>query len=328
MVRRNVAAIDAALDELHEVPVGVVGSSLRVRPAVPEGAPDFVQRVTRLMLEGRGDLLPVSAFPPDGTWPTGTSRFEKRSIAADIPIWEPDLCIQCNRCSMICPHAAIRTKAFEPAAIEGDPAGLTPIPEAHTADLAGRSFLVQVSPDDCTGCTLCVEVCPAKDRSQPKRKALNMAPVSERQDRERAKWAAFERIPDLPRQQIPLLSRTVPLLPPLFEFSGACSGCGETPYLRLLTQLFGDRLVVANATGCSSIYGGNLPTTPWTVDADGRGPAWSNSLFEDNAEFGFGMRLGIDALAARARLLLHRLADLVAPALLAELDGPAEADAA
>jgi pyruvate-ferredoxin/flavodoxin oxidoreductase len=328
VVRRNVAAIDATLAELHEVPVGAVASEVQVRPAVPADAPDFVQQVTRLMLEGRGDALPVSAFPPDGTWPTGTSRYEKRAIASEIPIWEPDLCIQCNRCSMICPHAAIRTKVFEPEGGQGAPAGFASVPEAHTADLAGLSYVVQVAPDDCTGCTLCVEVCPAKDRSQPKRKALNMAPVAAHRERERDNWSFFERIPDVARERIPLLARTVPLLPPLFEFSGACAGCGETPYLRLLTQLFGDRLVVANATGCSSIYGGNLPTTPWAIGADGRGPAWSNSLFEDDAEFGFGMRLGIDALEARTRVLLHRLGDRLDPALVEGLDGPGATDAA
>ncbi len=308
IVRRNVAAIDATLAQLHEVPIGAVDTAHHRRPAVPDDAPDFVQRVTRLLLEGHGDRLPVSAFPPDGTWPTGTSRYEKRAIALEIPIWEPDLCVQCNRCSMICPHTAIRTKVFEPGDAADAPESFRHVPEGFTPELEGLDYVVQVAPDDCTGCGLCVEVCPAKDRSQPKRKAINMRPVDDHRQAEREAFAFFEQIPDVARTRIPDRARTLALLPARFEFSGACAGCGETPYLRLLTQLFGDRLVIANATGCSSIYGGNLPTTPYTSGPDGRGPAWSNSLFEDNAEFGFGIRLGVDAQAARARLLLDRCA--------------------
>jgi pyruvate-ferredoxin/flavodoxin oxidoreductase len=327
IVRRNVDAIDATLAELHEVPLGAVTSARGLRPAVPAGAPDFVATVTRLLLEGHGDRLPVSAFPPDGTWPTGTSRYEKRAIALDIPIWEPDLCIQCNRCSMICPHAAIRTKVFEPAEALAAPAGFLHVPEEHTNELSGLSYVVQVAPDDCTGCGLCVEVCPAKDRTQPKRKAINMAPVEEHRDRERTSFAFYESIPDVARSRIPLMSRTLSLLPPLFEFSGACAGCGETPYLRLLTQLYGDRLVIANATGCSSIYGGNLPTTPYATGADGRGPAWNNSLFEDNAEFGLGLRLGVDTQEARARLLLDGLAASLPGRLVEALASPCDGSA-
>ncbi|MFN7148663.1 MAG: pyruvate:ferredoxin (flavodoxin) oxidoreductase [Microthrixaceae bacterium] len=329
IVRRNVDAIDATIAELHEVSMGVPTSTRARRPAVPATAPEFVQNVTRLMLEGHGDRLPVSAFPPDGSWPTGTSRFEKRAIALEIPIWEPDLCVQCNRCSMICPHAAIRTKVFEPAAARNGPDGFRHVPEGFTPELEGLEYVVQVAPDDCTGCGLCVEVCPAKDRTRPKRKAINMAPAAEHRERERAAFEFFESVPDVARSRIPDESRTLALLPPLFEFSGACAGCGETPYLRLLTQLYGDRLVIANATGCSSIYGGNLPTTPYTTDADGRGPAWNNSLFEDNAEFGLGLRLGIDAQAAQARRLLDGLApvlpDRLVDALVADCDGSAEA---
>ncbi|MGE0729010.1 MAG: pyruvate:ferredoxin (flavodoxin) oxidoreductase [Acidimicrobiia bacterium] len=311
VVRRNLAAIDDTLAHLNEIPLGTLGSRSRRRPAVPADAPDFVQRVTRLLLEGHGDRLPVSAFPPDGTWPTGTSRYEKRAIALDIPVWEPELCVQCNRCSIICPHAAIRTKVFEPDAADAPgpaPAAFRSVPERFTKAFAGLSYSVQVAPDDCTGCGLCVEVCPAKDRSKPKRKAINMAPVEEHRDRERVAWAHFEQVPDIARTQVPREFRTLAVLPPLFEFSGACAGCGETPYLRTLTQLFGDRLVMANATGCSSIYGGNLPTSPYTTGPDGRGPAWANSLFEDNAEFGLGIRLGGETQAARARLLLGQLA--------------------
>ncbi|MGZ8766450.1 MAG: pyruvate:ferredoxin (flavodoxin) oxidoreductase, partial [Acidimicrobiia bacterium] len=273
IVRRNVAAIDATLAQLHEVPLDGVDATRHRRPAVPDDAPDFVQRVTRLLLEGHGDRLPVSAFPSDGTWPTGTSRYEKRSIALEIPIWEPDLCVQCNRCSMICPHTAIRTKVFEPGDTADAPEGFRHVPEGFTPELEGLEYVVQVAPDDCTGCGLCVEVCPAKDRTQPKRKAINMRPVDDHRVQERDAFAFFEQIPDVAHTRIPAHSRTLALLPPRFEFSGACAGCGETPYLRLLTQLYGDRLVIANATGCSSIYGGNLPTSPYTTGPDGRGPA-------------------------------------------------------
>jgi pyruvate-ferredoxin/flavodoxin oxidoreductase len=281
-----------------------------------------VQRVTRLLLDGHGDRLPVSAFPPDGTWPTGTSRFEKRAIALDLPIWEPDLCVQCNRCSMICPHATILTKVFDPEAAADAPASFRSVPEGFTPELEGLSFTVQVAPDDCTGCGLCVEVCPAKDRSQPRRKALNLQPVEEHRPAEREAFDFYRQLPDVTRSRIPRTRSGLALLEPLFEFSGACAGCGETPYVRLLTQLVGDRLIIANATGCSSIYGGNLPTSPYTTDAHGRGPAWNNSLFEDNAEFGLGLRLGADTLAARAHALLDRLAPQLPPELVGTLSAP------
>ena len=323
IVRRNVDAIDAALAELHEIAVPESASApAPPRPTVPDDASEFVQRVTRLILEGHGDRLPVSAFPTDGTWPTGTSRFEKRAIALEIPIWEPDLCVQCNRCSMICPHTAIITKVFEPDQAAGAPSSFRSEPEGFTPELEGLSYTVQVAPDDCTGCGLCVEVCPAKDRTHPKRKAVNMAPAEKHRDREREAFDFFRRIPDLPRTRIPREPRALALLPSTFEFSGACAGCGETPYIRVLTQLFGDHLVIANATGCSSIYGANLPTTPYTTGSDGRGPAWSNSLFEDNAEFGFGLRLGLDATARRAHALLAALAPRLPDELVAELVEP------
>ena len=319
VVRRNVAAIDATLEELHEVPLGALDSTRTLRPAVPADSPDFVERVTRLLLEGHGDRLPVSAFPPDGTWPTGTSRYEKRAIAVEIPIWDAELCVQCNRCSMICPHAAIRTSVFDPEQVADAPPEFRHVAETHTPELDGLRYVVQVAPDDCTGCRLCVEVCPAKDRSAPKHKAINMAPAVEHRERERTAFAFHESLRPIDRSRIPDASRTLSLLQPLFEFSGACAGCGETPYIRLLTQLYGDRLVIANATGCSSIYGGNLPTTPYRTDAEGRGPAWSNSLFEDNAEFGLGMRLGVDAQRHRAELLVERCAPHVSDRLLDEL---------
>ncbi len=309
VVKRNVDAVDAALTELHEisVPAGATAQRTR-RPAVPAGAPDFVQRVTRLLLEGHGDQLPVSAFPPDGTWPTGTGRYEKRAIALEIPVWEPDVCVQCNRCVMICPHATIRAKVYELAALSDAPHGFPTVPEGFTPELEGLNYTVQVAPDDCTGCGLCVAICPAKDRTEPRRKAINLRPVQSYREAERARFEFFEMIPDVPRSRIPATPQSLPLLPPLFEFSGACAGCGETPYIRLLTQLFGDRLLIANATGCSSIYGGNLPTTPYTVDRNGRGPAWNNSLFEDAAEIGLGYRLSVDFLARRATALLDQMA--------------------
>ena len=327
IVRRNVDAIDAALGRAaRDRGPGGRGRHAGVRrPAVPDDAPDFVQRVTRLLLEGHGDRLPVSAFPPDGTWPTGTSRYEKRAIALEIPIWEPDLCVQCNRCSMICPHTAIRHQGVRTRrTATARPASFRSEPEGYTPELEGLSYTVQVAPDDCTGCGLCVEVCPAKDRTQPKRKAINMRPVDEHRDREREAFDFFAPDPrPRPHPHPAPLARTLALLPATFEFSGACAGCGETPYIRVLTQLFGDRLVIANATGCSSIYGGNLPTTPYTTGADGRGPAWSNSLFEDNAEFGLGLRLGLDARERRARALLATPArPSFRPTLVAELIAP------
>jgi pyruvate-ferredoxin/flavodoxin oxidoreductase len=318
VVRRNFAAIDDAIAALHEITIpAAADATRRRRPGVAADAPDFVQRVTRLLLEGHGDQLPVSAFPPDGTWPTGTSRFEKRAIALEIPIWEPDLCVQCNRCSMICPHAAILTKVYEPDAATAAPPSFRMVPEGYTPELEGLSFTVQVAPDDCTGCGLCVTVCPARDRTQPKRKAINLRPADEHRVAEREAFDFYRQLPDVSRSRIPRTRSGIALLEPLFEFSGACAGCGETPYIRLLTQLVGDRLVIANATGCSSIYGGNLPTSPYTTDASGRGPAWSNSLFEDNAEFGLGLRLAADNAASRARALLDRFA----PELPADLIG-------
>jgi pyruvate-ferredoxin/flavodoxin oxidoreductase len=320
VVRRNVAALDAALAALHEVSLPAAPTAERRRPpAVPATAPDFVQRVTRVLLEGNGDLLPVSAFPVDGTWPTGTGRFEKRAIALEIPVWQPDVCVQCDRCAMICPHAAIRAKVYEPAALEGAPEGFRSIPEAFTPELEGLRYTIQVAPEDCTGCGLCIEICPAKDRLNPRRKALVPEPLPRHRERERAAFAFFEALPPSRTNALPIDVKTAARRLPLFEASGACAGCGETPYLRLLTQLFGDRLVIANATGCSSIYGGNLPTTPYAVGPDGRGPAWSNSLFEDNAEFGLGLRLGVDLHARRARDLLQAMAPRLPAKLVDEL---------
>ena len=309
VVKKNFEAVDRTLANLHEVVVpGKALSEQRRREPVPEAAPAFVRNVLGPMIAFGGDEVPVSALPVDGTFPTGTTQWEKRNLALDIPVWEPDLCIQCGKCVMVCPHAVIRHKVYEEKLLTGAPSTFKHMPSKFKEFSSGMAYTVQVAPEDCTGCTLCVEVCPAKDKSQVGRKALNMAPQPALRDQEAANWDFFMRIPDLDRKLInPSTIKNAQLLRPLFEFSGACSGCGETPYVKLVSQLFGNRAVVANATGCSSIYGGNLPTTPWAVDADGRGPAWSNSLFEDNAEFGLGMRLTLDKQNEQARELLEVL---------------------
>jgi pyruvate-ferredoxin/flavodoxin oxidoreductase len=328
VLRRNLAALEGTLSALVEVPVPQVVTTIRTRHAsVPDDAPDFARRVTRLLLEGRGDELPVSAFPPDGTWPTGTSRLEKRAIALDIPIWQPDLCVQCNRCVMICPHAAIRAKVYTPSQLEDAPTGFRWLPEAFEPQFEGLGYTVQVAPEDCTGCGLCIEVCPAKDRHDPRRRALVAQPLQDHRSQEREFYAYFETLASASLAGLPIDQRIAAFRTPLFEFSGACAGCGETPYLGLLTRLFGDRLLIANATGCSSIYGGNLPTTPYTKNAQGRGPAWSNSLFEDNAEFGLGMRLALDAARARAVSRLQAVAPRLPATLLDGLLDDSDAEA-
>ncbi len=307
-VERNFAAVDAALAHLHEARVPAEPTTTRRRPpVVSSAAPDFVQRVTAVMLAGKGDLLPVSAFPVDGTWPLGTARWEKRNLAAEIPVWDPAICIQCNKCALVCPHAAIRAKAYPAASLEGAPATFLSL-DYKGKDLKGEKYTIQVAPEDCTGCSLCVEVCPAKDKSNPRHKSIDMGEQAPRLEAERENYAFFLGLPEANRARVHLDIKGTQLLEPLFESSGACAGCGETPYIKLVTQLFGDRTLIANATGCSSIYGGNLPTTPYSTNADGRGPAWSNSLFEDNAEFGFGIRLAVDAQAAEARRLTLALA--------------------
>lgn len=320
VVDRNFAAVDRALDNLHEVPTPPVASSENHRQLpVPGDCPDMVQRVTSVIMAGHGDRLPVSAMPIDGTFPTGTAKFEKRCIAAEIPIWVPDLCIQCGLCSFVCPHAAIRMKAYDPAELRGAPE-LFPSLDWTGKDRPGSRMSIQVAPDDCTGCGVCVEVCPARSKEAVKVKAINMSPIRPHLDRERDNFTFFLDIKETDPASVRATSvKDSQLLLPLFEFSGACAGCGETPYLKLLTQLFGDRMIVANATGCSSIFGGNLPTTPWAQDRQGRGPAWSNSLFEDNAEFGLGIRLGVDRREASARHLLRTLPHLLPAGLVDEI---------
>jgi pyruvate-ferredoxin/flavodoxin oxidoreductase len=322
VVARNFAAVDRALDGLRQVQVPALATASRHRrPTVSEQAPDFVKRVTARMMEGNGDLLPVSALPVDGAFPTGTARWEKRQLAAEIPIWDPSICIDCGKCAIVCPHSTIRMKVFGPEALEGAPASFES-KDFRSRDLPGMKLTIQVAPDDCTGCGVCVEVCPAHAKEEVKHKAINMTPVDAFLERERERWDFFEAIGELDRDRMaPDTVKGSQVRQPLFEFSGACAGCGETQYLKLISQLFGDRLLVANATGCSSIYGGNLPTTPWTQNAEGRGPAWANSLFEDNAEFGLGIRLAADRQAARARQLTERLTPQVGDELAAAILG-------
>lgn len=321
VVQKNYAAVDAALAHLHEIPVpDKVTSTIEKPPAVPATAPEFVQTVTAKIMAGEGDLLPVSALPDDGAYPTGTTQWEKRNISLEVPVWETDLCIQCGKCALVCPHAVIRTKIFDESYLAKAPGTFKSAP-ARWRGLSDQQYTLQMSVEDCTGCRLCVEVCPAKDKSQVGRKALNMAPQLPLLEQEIENWAYFQTLPDFPRHDGVSYTnvKNVQLLQPLFEFSGACAGCGETPYVKLVSQFFGDRAIIANATGCSSIYGGNLPTTPWTFNAEGRGPAWSNSLFEDNAEFGLGFRLTLDKQNEFARELVLRLRDVIGSELVEAL---------
>ncbi len=308
IVERNFVAIDAALANMAQVEIPeekTASGSIGV--AVPESAPDFVRHVTSMLMDGQGDLLPVSALPADGRFPSGTTRYEKRALALEMPVWDPDICIDCGKCTIVCPHAVIRMKVFLPEALAGAPDGFLSKP-FRSKDLPGHHMSLQVAVDDCTGCGVCADVCPAKSKTEAKHKSINMEPALGRRERLRDHWDFFLSIPELDRSLLPHDSvKGSQTLQPLFEFSGACDGCGETPYLKLASQLFGDRMLVANATGCSSIYGGNLPTTPWATNAEGRGPAWANSLFEDNAEFGLGIRLGLEAQQTGARALLRSL---------------------
>ena len=309
VVAMNLRAVDASLDQLQPLPWRELNDPAEQPPALIPAesaqAPAFVREVIAPQLALKGDRLPVSAMPCDGTWPTGTARWEKRNIATTVPTWHSDLCVQCGKCVMVCPHAVIRAKVAEPVALDAAPEGFRRAPARDPA-FAGQAFTIQVAVEDCTGCSLCVEVCPARDRQQPRRKALEMVPQRPLREQGRANWDFFLSLPEAPRDTLNLHRiGQQQLQQPLFEFPGACAGCGETPYLKLASQLFGDRMLVANATGCSSIYGGNLPTTPWAKNAEGRGPAWSNSLFEDNAEFGLGMRLAVDQQRRIAEALLR-----------------------
>ncbi|HET9780890.1 MAG TPA: pyruvate:ferredoxin (flavodoxin) oxidoreductase [Candidatus Dormibacteraeota bacterium] len=308
VLERNFAAVDLALAELHEVAVPQqVSGELHVRRTVPVEAPDFVQRVTAEMIAGRGDLLPVSALPVDGSFPVGTAKWERRDIAPELPRWDPSICIDCAKCTLVCPHAAIRMKVYSPDVLAGAPPGFLH-KEWKSKEQPGMVMTIQVAPDDCNGCGTCADYCPAHSKQAVKHKSIDMEVKDGFFEQERANWEFFKTIPEFARTQVKVGTiKGSQMLEPLFEFSGACAGCGETPYLKLLTQMFGDRVLVANATGCSSIYGGNLPTTPWAANAEGRGPAWANSLFEDNAEFGLGMRLAVDNLTSAARRLVADL---------------------
>ncbi|MFN2244439.1 MAG: pyruvate:ferredoxin (flavodoxin) oxidoreductase [Anaerolineae bacterium] len=320
VVQKNYAAVDAAMANLYRVEVMEKATSdIEMPPVVPPEAPEFVQTVTATIMARKGDSLPVSVLPVDGTYPSGTTQWEKRNIAMEIPVWEPDLCIQCGKCALACPHATIRFKIYDEALLAGAPPTFKSA-KARGKEYAGMVATIQVAPEDCTGCGLCVSFCPVKDKSEPRRKAINMAPQLPLRASERENYAFFLDLPDFDRSQIKIDSvKGSQLLRPLFEYSGACAGCGETPYVKLVTQLFGDRMLISNATGCSSIYGGNLPTTPYTVDGNGRGPTWSNSLFEDNAEFGFGFRLTIDKQTEYARELVEALRGVLGDELADEI---------
>jgi pyruvate-ferredoxin/flavodoxin oxidoreductase len=319
VLSRNFAAVDASLAALREVKVPArADSKFSRRPVVPRAAPDFVQRVTAMMMDGKGDLLPVSAMPVDGTFPTGTTQWEKRSIAQEIPIWDETICTQCGICPLVCPHAAIRMNVFPAEAMKDAPASFKAVPWSRKdgGPLDNLLYSLQVAPEDCTGCGACVDMCPTRSKTAVKHKAINMAPKLEHLEAERANYEFYLKLPEqrVPFDKIDGLRGSQFRLP-LFEYSGACSGCGETPYLKLLSQLYGDHLVIANATGCSSIYGGNLPTTPWSRNAEGQGPVWANSLFEDNAEFGLGMRLALDAQRDLAQYLVGQLRGAIGDAL-------------
>ncbi|QYX33968.1 pyruvate:ferredoxin (flavodoxin) oxidoreductase [Sphaerospermopsis torques-reginae] len=325
VVNMNLKAVDNTLENLHAIKIPATTSSKKNQQSpitnyqLPITKPEFVDKVLGKIMVWEGDDLPVSALPPDGTFPTATAKWEKRNVAEEIPVWDEDVCVQCGKCVMVCPHATIRAKVYEADKLANAPASFKSA-NAKDKSFAGQKFTIQVAPEDCTGCSICVDVCPAKNKAEPTKKAINMSPQLPLREQERENWDFFLSLPNPDRRKLKLNQiRQQQLQEPLFEFSGACAGCGETPYLKLLTQLFGDRSLIANATGCSSIYGGNLPTTPWTQNAEGRGPAWSNSLFEDNAEFGFGYRLSIDKQAEFAAELLQQLSSEVGDKLVNDI---------
>ncbi|MCK5861957.1 MAG: pyruvate:ferredoxin (flavodoxin) oxidoreductase, partial [Candidatus Hydrogenedentes bacterium] len=317
IVQKNWVAVDMSVENLHEVKVpGEVTSSFDLRPAVSPEAPEFVREFIAEIISENGENLPVSKMPVDGTFPTGTTKWEKRNIALEIPSWDPDVCIQCGKCSVVCPHGVIRSKLVEPEAVESAPEGFKSA-KARWKKFGDKRFVLQIAPEDCTGCTLCVQICPAKNKTEVKLRAVNMVAQAPIRERERKCWDYFLSLPEVDRSQLNHNAvKDVQLLQPLFEFNGACAGCGETPYVKLLSQLFGDRLYIGNATGCSSIYCGNLPTTPWAANAEGRGPTWSNSLFEDAAEFSMGMCVTVNKQTQYARELVKRLESVIGSELV------------
>ena len=320
IVDLNYAAVDATLEHLQEVAVPAEATANYDRaPLVPDHAPDFVRNVTARLMEFEGDLVPVSAFPIDGTWPVGTTKWEKRNIALDIPAWEQDLCIQCNKCALVCPHAAIRAKVYGPEELKNAPATFKFMDYKGKEFGEGAKYTIQVAPEDCTGCELCVQVCPGKEKGNPDHRSLAMAAQAPLREKERENFEFFLKLPNPDRTKLRANVKMSQFAEPLFEFSGACAACGETPYIKLMTQLYGDRALIANTTGCSSIYGGNLPTHPYTTNCEGRGPAWANSLFEDNAEFGLGFRLAVDKHHEQACEYVMRLADKIGGDLAKEL---------
>ncbi|MCB9063071.1 MAG: pyruvate:ferredoxin (flavodoxin) oxidoreductase [Halobacteriovoraceae bacterium] len=318
VVEQNYLAVDQTVENIFEVNVpSKVSSKLETPDVVSVLAPDFVKNVSAVMLAGKGDSLPVSQLPCDGTYPTGTTKWEKRNIASEIPVWDPNSCIQCGKCAMICPHAVVRIKVYEESILEKAPTSFRSTKVKGSEFPEKTNYTIQVAPEDCTGCELCVEICPAKNKEDTSLKAINMTPQLPIKEQEKENWDFFSQIPNFDRNLVKKNTiKGSQLLEPLFEFSGACAGCGETPYIKMVTQLFGDRMLIANATGCSSIYGGNLPTTPYTTNSDGRGPAWSNSLFEDNAEFGLGFRLSIDKKQEQARELIYKYRDEIGPEIV------------
>lgn len=330
IVQKNFTAVDASLAHMHEVVIPAEPTStLHTALPVPADAPEFIQKVTGEIIAGRGEQLPVSAFADvvDGTWPTGTTQYEKRCIATEIPVWDPETCIQCGKCSIVCPHGVIRMKVASDEELANAPASLKRA-DYKGKEFAGKKFILQISAEDCTGCGICTSACPAKNKADPEKKAINMDHIENHIEAEVANWKFFETLPYVKRTDVAKnLPKTTQMIQPLFEFSGACAGCGETPYVKLLTQLFGDRMVVANATGCSSIYSGNLPTTPYTKDEKGHGPAWANSLFEDNAEFGLGMRFSIDQQTATAKALLEGLKSELGDIVEKIMSNPQKTDA-
>lgn len=329
VVQKNFQAVDSTLENLHEV--NHEKFTAPKEAVLPErysaNAPDFFKKVEAVILQNKGDSLPVSSFPVDGTFPLGTTQWEKRNIANEIPVWDSKLCIQCNKCSFVCPHAAIRAKVYELATLDKAPETFKAV-DYRGKEFPGMKYTIQVAPEDCTGCNLCVAICPAKDKSNPRHKAIDMAPQQPLRMPERENYDFFLNLPEVDRSKVKLDVKGSQFLQPLFEYSGACAGCGETPYIKLLTQLYGDRIVIANATGCSSIFGGNLPTTPYASNHEGRGPAWSNSLFEDNAEFGFGMQLALDFRKKRARELVQKMSAQLGDQLATDLLNANQSDEA